>query len=70
MPLRQPPFEVLLANRFGSLLCLCIWNIKPNFLGRRPRMSFDPSDPIPGTRVEYIAVVASMGLYGITCMQT
>ncbi|EIW61539.1 uncharacterized protein TRAVEDRAFT_69872 [Trametes versicolor FP-101664 SS1] len=33
-------------------------------------MSFDPSDPIPGTRVEYIAVVASMGLYGITCMQT
>ncbi|KAJ8489274.1 hypothetical protein ONZ51_g3031 [Trametes cubensis] len=30
----------------------------------------EPSSPIPGTRVEFIAVVTSMGLYGITCMQT
>ncbi|KAI9060945.1 hypothetical protein FKP32DRAFT_1730168 [Trametes sanguinea] len=30
----------------------------------------EPSSPIPGTRVEFIAVAASMGLYGITCMQT
>ncbi|KAI0371486.1 hypothetical protein BV20DRAFT_1120534 [Pilatotrama ljubarskyi] len=26
--------------------------------------------PIDGTRVEFIALVSSMGLYGITCMQT
>lgn len=70
MPLRHPPFEVPLANSFGPVLRLCIRRINLNVRGKRPKMSFDPSDPIPGTRVEYIAVVTSMGLYGITCMQT
>ncbi|KAI0686665.1 hypothetical protein C8T65DRAFT_677034 [Cerioporus squamosus] len=30
----------------------------------------DAPDVVPGTRIEFIAVLATMGLYGITCMQT
>ncbi len=30
----------------------------------------DVDSYIPGTRIEFIAVLATTGLYGITCMQT